>query len=114
MRYGWRFSSRSTSHLTWGYAMAHSATAEGDNFHPAPHRHRVGLGTLAFITLGPPLVWGTRLVVNYGFSSYACYPASEPLNQPLAPLHWVWGLLVGLDLVGVAVCLAALAVAYRA
>jgi hypothetical protein len=93
--------------------MAHSATAERNDFHPAPHRDRVGLGTLAFITLGPPLAWGTRLVVNYGSSSYACYPASEPLNQPLASLHWVWALLIGLDLVGMALCLAALAVAYR-
>lgn len=91
--------------------MAHDTTAE--NFHPAPHRDRVALGMLAFITVGPPLAWGSRLVVNYGFSSYACYPDGEPLNAPLAGLHWIWALLIALDLLGMAVCLAALGMAYR-
>ncbi|QXX74102.1 hypothetical protein [Methylovirgula sp. HY1] len=54
-----------------------------ESAHPSPQRRRVGLVSLAIGLTGAPAAWVTQLVVNYGLSSYACYPASVPRGHVL-------------------------------
>lgn len=51
--------------------------------HPSPHRARVGLLATWFGILGAPVAWSLQELVNFGLSSYACYPHDAPLTQPL-------------------------------
>jgi hypothetical protein len=57
--------------------------------HPSPHRSRVPLVLvwLGFVT--GPVVWALAMTLTYGFSSYACYPATDRLRTPVSELSWV-------------------------
>lgn len=81
--------------------------------HPAPHRERVGLGTITLVTLAPPLAWSVHLFTNYAFSSHACYPAGVPLLNPVAGFDWVQWLLIAVDLASIAACIVCALLAYR-
>ncbi|MBW0004466.1 MAG: hypothetical protein JO216_13355 [Hyphomicrobiales bacterium] len=87
-----------------------AVTAEA---HPAPHRRRVGLFALAFPVLAPPLAWSAHLVINFSFSSHACYPDGAPLRIPEAGAGWLWSLLLLTDVAGMVIGLAGALVAWR-
>jgi hypothetical protein len=55
---------------------------------PAPHRDAASGAVLAFAILAGPAAWGLQLLVNYGFSSQACYPRQYPRAVP--PDNWAW------------------------
>jgi hypothetical protein len=93
--------------------MVHDAGAMTADAHPAPHRERVALAALVFPVLAPPLAWSLHLVVNFAFSSHACYPDGEPLSAPPTRFDWLWSLLIAVDFVSMAVGLVAAIVAYR-
>jgi hypothetical protein len=79
--------------------------------HPAPHRGRVGLLSAAFGLLAAPAAWAAHLLVSYALSSFACFPNGEPVHAPiwsaLRPLLW------GIDVVAIAIGIAAGLVAWR-
>jgi hypothetical protein len=90
--------------------MAHNATID-QTAHPAPHRERVRLLELILVTFAPPLAWSAHLVVNYAFSSRACYPDRTPQNSP--SFDELWLLLIVVDVAALAISAAAAALAYR-
>jgi hypothetical protein len=92
--------------------MAPDATITGEA-HPAPHRERVGLLALTFPVLAPPLAWSAHLIVNFAFSSHACYPDGAPLQSPAPGFGWLWSLLLLIDLAGIIVGLAGALIAWR-
>jgi hypothetical protein len=90
--------------------MDHSA-AISHGAHPAPHRHRVGFVPLILALIAPPLAWSVHLVVNYGFSSRACFPDGTP--QPLPAISALWWVLITVDIASLAVSAIAALTAYR-
>lgn len=49
--------------------------------HPAPHRTQASpLSLLTAIAAGPT-GWIAQLIIDYGLSSYACFPRDAPLRQ---------------------------------
>jgi len=79
--------------------------------HPAPHRGRVGLASAAFGLLAAPAAWVLHLLLSYALSSFACFPKGESVHAPiwaaLRPLLW------GVDVVAIAIGIAAGLVAWR-
>ncbi|HZZ88552.1 MAG TPA: hypothetical protein VFE13_09495 [Caulobacteraceae bacterium] len=61
-----------------------------------------------------PAAWALQLLAGYGLSSWACFPHDAPLRQTPPP---GWGaerpMLLAVNLVCLALCLAALAIAAR-
>ena len=84
-----------------------------EEFHPAPHRERVGIIALLFPVFAPPLAWSAHLLVNFAVSSQACYPDGTPLNVPTSGAAWLWSLLLILDLVGIITGIAGALLAWR-
>lgn len=81
--------------------------------HPAPHRERVEPLMLGFPVFAPVLAWSVHLLVNFSLSSHACYPGSMPLQSPAAGFGWIRIFLNVVDLVAMAICVGAVAVAWR-
>jgi hypothetical protein len=54
-----------------------------------------------------------QLVVNYGLSSHACYPADLPRSAALPGWGWVWGGLLVINLLALAVAAWAAWVGWR-
>jgi hypothetical protein len=76
--------------------------------HPSPHRGRVSLGGQLFGIAAGPAAWIAQLVVDYGVSSYVCYPADTPRRD--LPGGGEHGLLLAVNLACLAVALAGFAV----
>jgi hypothetical protein len=79
--------------------------------HPAPHRGRVGLVGAAFGLLAAPAAWVLHLLVSYALSSFACFPKGEAVHAPIWPA--LRPLLWGIDVVAIAIGIAAGLVAWR-
>ncbi|CCE10497.1 conserved membrane hypothetical protein [Bradyrhizobium sp. STM 3843] len=80
--------------------------------HPAPHRNRVSIGWLLAALFAPPIGWSLHLIANYALASHSCYPGSVP-KSPTSPAG-LWALLIAIDVVSLAISLAAIVFAYRA
>ena len=75
--------------------------------HPAPYRQRAGLLWLWLGVILAPAFWFALEWLNYGFSSYTCYPGDTPLD--VVPTGWNWfrsGMYV-FDAVAILVAIAA-------
>ena len=81
--------------------------------HPTPHGHKVGLTALIFGFAAAPIAWIGQLLLNYGLSSYVCYPGPVPRTSILPGWRWITTALLALDVVSVLVALAAGLVSYR-
>jgi len=81
--------------------------------HPSPHRERVPLALvwLGFVT--GPVLWALVMMITYGFSSYACYPATDRLRTPVSELSWVPGFATWLYLIAFVLTAIAGAIAWR-
>lgn len=79
--------------------------------HPAPHRGRVGRFGSWFAIVGPPLAWGTQLVVGASLAGHSCYPHDVPLAHPLWP--GVVSVALAVEAVALALCLLAGWAAWR-
>lgn len=55
--------------------------------HPAPHRRRTSLFTLLFGLAAGPAGWVTQVTIDYGLSSYACFPHDMP-HRVAPPPGW--------------------------
>lgn len=66
--------------------------------HPAPHRNRVGLGTIFYGLFAAPIFWAGDLMVGFGLVGHACYPGDLPLGRPAAELHFLWPLVLACHL----------------
>jgi hypothetical protein len=79
--------------------------------HPAPHRGRISLIGAGFGLLAAPGAWAAHLIISYALSSTACFPGGEPVHVP------VWSTLRttlwGIDLIAVAIGVAAGMIAWR-
>src|SRR4051812_16723351 len=80
--------------------------------HPAPHRHRFGLGWLMAALIAPPIGWSLHLVSNYALASLACYPIDVP-KSPARP-DLLWGGLVAIDVVSLILSAGSAFIAYSA
>lgn len=81
--------------------------------HPAPHRHRSGIGAMIFGLVGGPVAWGIALTFNYAVASNACYTG---FTWPTT-LHFDAGairsMLIGADIAVVLVAAGAALLSYR-
>ena len=90
-----------------------SPSAINEGAHPAPHRHRVGIGTLLFCIIAPPAIWGLRLLVNYALTSRSCFPAELRHEASPPGLQWLWPTLTAFDAATIAVALVCAAISYQ-
>jgi hypothetical protein len=74
----------------------------------------ISRAALYFGLIASGVVWFAQLIVKYAIDSHFCYPGSMPpsSNAP-ANLSWLWPLLLAIDLVALAVALAAAFVSWR-
>jgi hypothetical protein len=64
--------------------------------------------------VGSGVVWFAQLVVKYAIDSHSCYPGSLPASGGApANLGWLWPVLLAIDLVALAIALAAAFVSWR-
>jgi hypothetical protein len=80
--------------------------------HPAPHRDRVRLTMLAVSLVAAPLAWATQLWVSYALASQVCFPSSRPGPSAAIELGTAWLTLFLVDLVALAVTIAAMTMSY--
>ena len=75
---------------------------------------RISRGALYFGLLASGVVWFAQLIVKYAIASHSCYPGPFPSGgvSP-ANLGWLWPLLFAVDLVALAIALAAAFVSWR-
>lgn len=59
------------------------------------HFGRLSIGAALILSFG---LWLFQLVVDYGLSSYACYPVSLPRTSVISGMGWVWPLIIALNL----------------
>jgi hypothetical protein len=90
--------------------MADGVTID-ERAHPAPQRHHVSLIWLLVAILAPPVAWSAHLIINYIAATRACYPDGAPQSAP--SIHWLWLLLIIIDVVSLTISAVAAAVAYR-
>ena len=79
--------------------------------HPAPARVRVGLPALWFGLYGGPLAWSVQTLVNLPVAAHGCFPRLEPLSSPTTGA--LRGVVAGVSFAALALCVAAVAVAFR-
>ncbi len=89
---------------------AHTLTPH-DIQHPAPHRHRVGIGALWFGLTAAPLAWSIQQLASTALVGRDCYPHESPLAYPL--WHGVWTVLLGISVASIALAIAGGAVSWR-
>lgn len=79
--------------------------------HPAPHRHRVSLTALFFGLAAAPVAWNAQLLLSVALTAHACYPRDVPLGLPI----WsaLWGILLAISALGVALAIAGALVSWR-
>jgi hypothetical protein len=80
----------------------------------SPQGHRVSLGALLFGFAAAPIAWIGQLLLNYGFSSYVCFPKSVPLSEPMVGWRWITPALFGLDALALILTIAGAVVSWRA
>ena len=73
--------------------MAHPSTDAGQpTGHPAPARHEIGAPVLLFGLLAAPVVTALETLIGVGVVGRACFPAGQPLAEPLystQPPVWI-------------------------
>jgi len=79
--------------------------------HPAPAREAVALGGLWFGFLAGPAAWTLQELVGSAITSHECFPRIFPLAAP--PMEGMRGLLFGVSLFAIVLCVAGTAVAWR-
>jgi hypothetical protein len=83
---------------------------------PGGERGSIGISRAAlyFGLLASGVVWFAQLIVKYAIDSHSCYPGSMPAsgNAP-ANLGWLWPTLLAIDLVALAIALAAAFLSWR-
>jgi hypothetical protein len=79
---------------------------------PNPHvPARIPVGwALTFAVFGAPLAWMLQLCFGYALAAHACFPIDVPLATPVWPR--LWWVLVGIDLVALAIAGAGLFTAW--
>ncbi len=65
--------------------------------HPAPHRDRVGIGTIFYGLFASPIAWAGQLMINYAVVSHACYPGMDPLPYAESGAGWGWWISIAFD-----------------
>jgi hypothetical protein len=91
-----------------------NAAARGQNSHPAPQAHRVGLLESLFGVLGGPLAWYLQLCAGYALASQPCFRGGVRVTAPLRTAQWTWPAMILAMLAAVAVALLALLISWRA
>jgi hypothetical protein len=81
--------------------------------HPSPQRHRIGLMPLMLGLVAPPAAWVIQLAVNYGLSSYSCFPDGSPRATVLPGWTGVWTGVLIINLVTLAIATGTTFLSYR-
>jgi uncharacterized membrane protein YeiB len=66
---------------------------------------------LWFGVIAAPLAWFAQVLLNYGITALACFPAEAPQNAPL--YRWSHAATIAFDAFAILVALAATAISYR-
>lgn len=86
--------------------MSNTTHATGlDIGHPAPQRHQAHSALLLFVLLGAPAGWMSQLLFAFASTSYVCAGAMHS-----AIPGWLAPTIIGLNLAGLAIAVAALTV----
>jgi hypothetical protein len=75
--------------------------------HPAPHRGRVSDALLFAALLAAPLAWAAQLLLNYALAANACFPRQTPRTSPAPGWEWLHSGLIAINLVALAIAIAA-------
>jgi uncharacterized membrane protein YeiB len=65
---------------------------------------------LWFGVVAAPLVWFTQLLLNYGITALACFPAEAPRDAPL--YRWSHTATIAIDALAIVAGIAAIGVSY--
>lgn len=79
--------------------------------HPAPARHKAGVGSLSLGLAVPPLVWSAQSIVGYAISSRTCFAGDELRVMPR--LDHLGEILLTISVAAFVLCLMSAASAYR-
>ncbi|MBV8451298.1 MAG: hypothetical protein JOZ29_03375 [Deltaproteobacteria bacterium] len=71
---------------------------------PKPKRNFFGHGLSVMVAAVVPALWITQLIVNYGLSSYACFPRTAPRQHLLPGWHWLPAILLAINVIVLLVC----------
>ncbi len=75
---------------------------------------RISRTVLYFALFGAGAAWFLQLIIKYAVNSHSCYPGSlPPSGTAPANLAWLWPVMVTVDVVALAIALAAGILAYR-
>jgi len=77
---------------------------------PAPEVRQPRFLWLLFGCSAAPLAWLGHVMLAYGVTAHVCYPADHPVA---ASANWLFALLIFVDLVSLALCLAGAWVSWR-
>ena len=78
----------------------------------APERQTIPWWLIIFGLVAAPSAWLAQLVIDYGLASYACFPVDQPRPHVIEGFGWVWWMLVGLNVAGLLVSIAATVIAH--
>lgn len=87
--------------------MANTIMRGYDVEHPEPHPGAASRTLLFTALLGGPIAWMLQLCIGYGLTAQTCFPREAPHPGGLAHLPWVWPTSLALNLLALAVALAA-------
>lgn len=93
--------------------MAQSILQDYDIGHPAPHGGMAGGWSLALGLFAAPAAWLVQLLIDYGFTSLACFPREHPLSAPAPGWGWAWTASAGVNIAALLVALAGAAACFR-
>ena len=75
--------------------------------HPAPERRKAPLWAQVFGLVAGPIAWGLQLVMGYGLSGHACFPADHPTAEIIPGWGWTRAACLVINLAAIGVCVAA-------
>ncbi|MBV8359240.1 MAG: hypothetical protein JO189_15095 [Deltaproteobacteria bacterium] len=63
-----------------------------------------GHGLSLIVAALVPALWIMQLIVNYGLSSYACFPRNVPHEHLPPEWHWLLPVMLAINLIALFVC----------
>lgn len=84
-----------------------------ESSHPSPHRERVGLVATFFGLWAAPAAWAGQLILDYGLTSYSCYPRDFPRTHVIAGWGGIWWGLLAINIAAIIGAAAGTLVSYR-
>jgi hypothetical protein len=81
--------------------------------HPAQSGESVALWKILYGVFVGAIAWAGHLIANFAVSVHACYPGDIPLARSDSGADWAWPLILGFDLISLAVIASGFWISYR-